>query len=163
MQLNQNTIEDILYEYVEQFRLIISPETWGSVLLECSKNEMLVLLFLYRKGESNMSQVAEYLNTPLNTATGIITRMENKKMVSRNRNPEDKRVVTIILTDIGKQQISEIIKNAAFYGQRLMNDLTQDEIKVFMNVLDKVIKMLREVNNRETQEVTKKIRKIPIE
>jgi len=163
LQLNQNTIEDILYEYVEQFRLIISPETWGSVLLECSKNEMLVLLFLYRKGESNMSQVAEYLNTPLNTATGIITRMENKKMVSRNRNPEDKRVVTIILTDIGKQQISEIIKNAAIYGQRLMNDLTQDEIKVFMNVLDKVIKMLREVNNRETQEVTKKIRKIPIE
>jgi DNA-binding MarR family transcriptional regulator len=163
LQLNQNTIEDILYEYVEQFRLIISPETWGSVLLECSKNEMLVLLFLYRKGESNMSQVAEYLNTPLNTATGIITRMENKKMVSRNRNPEDKRVVTIILTDIGKRQISEIIKNAAFYGQRLMNDLTQDEVKVFMNVLDKVIKMLREVNNQDTQEVTKKIRKIPIE
>lgn len=163
MQLNQNNIEDILFEYVEQFRLIISPETWGSVLLNCSKNEMLVLLFLYRKGESNMSQVAEYLNTPLNTATGIITRMENKKMVSRNRNPEDKRVVTIILTDIGTRQISEIIKNAVFYGQRLMNDLTQDELKIFMSVLDKVIKMLREVNNRDTQEVTKKIRKITIE
>ena len=163
MQLNQNSIEDILFEYVEQFRLIISPETWGSVLLNCSKNEMLVLLFLYRKGESNMSQVAEYLNTPLNTATGIITRMENKKMVSRNRNPEDKRVVTIILTDIGTRQISEIIKNAVFYGQRLMNDLTQDELKIFMSVLDKVIKMLREVNNRDTQEVTKKIRKITIE
>ncbi len=163
MQLNQNNIEDILFEYVEQFRLIISPETWGSVLLNCSKNEMLVLLFLYRKGESNMSQVAEYLNTPLNTATGIITRMENKKMVSRNRNPEDKRVVTIILTDIGTRQISEIIKNAVFYGQRLMNDLTQDELKIFMSVLDKVIKMLREVNNRDIQEVTKKIRKITIE
>ena len=163
MQLNQNNIEDILFEYVEQFRLIISPETWGSVLLNCSKNEMLVLLFLYRKGESNMSQVAEYLNTPLNTATGIITRMENKKMVSRNRNQEDKRVVTIILKDIRTRQISEIIKNAVFYGQRLMNDLTQDELKIFMSVLDKVIKMLREVNNRDIQEVTKKIRKITIE
>ncbi len=163
MQLNQNNIEDILFEYIEQFRLIISPETWGNVLMECSKNEMLVLLFLYRKGESNMSQVAEYLCTPLNTATGIITRMENKKMVSRIRNLEDKRVVTLILTDAGKQQINEIIKNFAYYGQLLMTDLTQEELKILHNVLDKVINMLRNVNHKDTQEVTKKIRKITIE
>ncbi len=163
MQLNQNNMEDILFEYIEQFRLIISPETWGNVLMECSKNEMLVLLFLYRKGESNMSQVAEYLCTPLNTATGIITRMENKKMVSRIRNVDDKRVVTLILTDAGKQQINEIIKNFAYYGQLLMKDLTQEELKILHNVLDKVINMLRSVNHKDTQEVTKKIRKITIE
>lgn len=121
------------------------------------------LLFLYRKGESNMSQVAEYLNTPLNTATGIITRMENKKMVSRNRNSDDKRVVTIILTDIGKQQIDGIIKNFARYGQRLMDDLTQDELKILMCVMDKVLNMLRDVQHQDNQEMTKKIRKIPIE
>ncbi|BCJ98607.1 MarR family winged helix-turn-helix transcriptional regulator [Anaerocolumna chitinilytica] len=163
MQLNQNNMEDILFEYIEQFRLIISPETWGNVLMECSKNEMLVLLFLYRKGESNMSQVAEYLCTPLNTATGIITRMENKKMVSRIRNVDDKRVVTLILADAGKQQINEIIKNFAYYGQLLMKDLTQEELKILHNVLDKVINMLRNVNHKDTQEVTKKIRKITIE
>lgn len=163
MQLNQNNIEEILFEYIEQFRLIISPETWGNVLMECSKNEMLVLLFLYRKGESNMSQVAEYLCTPLNTATGIITRMENKKMVSRIRNVDDKRVVTLILTDAGKQQINEIIKNFAYYGQLLMKDLTQEELKILHNVLDKVINMLRSVNHKDTQGATKKIRKITIE
>ncbi len=163
MQLNQNNIEDILFEYIEQFRLIISPETWGNVLMECSKNEMLVLLFLYRKGESNMSQVAEYLCTPLNTATGIITRMENKKMVSRIRNVDDKRVVTLILADAGKQQINEIIKNFAYYGQLLMKDLTQEELKILHNVLDKVINMLRSVNHKDTQGATKKIRKITIE
>lgn len=163
MQLNQNSIEDILFEYIEQFRLLISPEVLGNVLMECSKNEMLVLLFLYQKGESNMSQISEYLGTPLNTATGIITRMEKKKMVSRNRNSDDKRVVTIILTDTGKLQISEIIKNLARYGQRLMNDLTQNELEVLKNVLDKVINILREVNNGDTKEVTQKIRRIPIE
>lgn len=163
MQLNQNNIEDILFEYIEQFRLIISPETWGNILMECSKNELLVLLFLYRKGESNMSQVAEYLCTPLNTATGIITRMENKKMVSRIRNVDDKRVVTLILADAGKQQINEIIKNFAYYGQLLMKDLTQEELKILHNVLDKVINMLRNVNHKDTQEVAKKIRKITIE
>jgi DNA-binding MarR family transcriptional regulator len=163
LQLNPNNLEDILFEYVEQFRLLISPETWGNLLMECSKNEMLVLLFLYRKGESNMSQVADYLNTPLNTATGIITRMENKKMVLRNRNPQDKRVITLILTDVGKQQISEIIRNFAHYGQQLMNDLTQEEWKLLISVLDKVIHMLREVKQRDKQEATKKVRRITIE
>jgi DNA-binding MarR family transcriptional regulator len=163
LQLNQNNLEDILFEYVEQFRLLISPETWGNLLMECSKNEILVLLFLYRKGESNMSQVADYLNTPLNTATGIITRMENKKMVLRNRNPQDKRVITLILTEAGKQQISEIIRNFAHYGQQLMNDLTQEEWKLLMSVLDKVIHMLREVKQQDKQDPTKRVRKIIIE
>lgn len=163
MELNHKNIENILFEYVEQIRLIISPENWGNILLDCSKNELLVLLLLYRKDESNMSQIAEYLNVPLNTATGIITRMENKKMVLRNRYPEDKRVVAISLTDIGKQQMSEIIQNFVFYGKQLMTDLTQDEMKLLMSVLDKVINVLREVKLQDTQEMSKTVRKIIIE
>lgn len=163
MGLNENNFENILFEYVEKFRLIISPETWGNILLDCSKNELLVLLLLYQKGESNMSQIAEYLNVPLNTATGIIARMENKNMVMRNRYPEDKRVVAISLTSTGKLQMDEIMKNFFYYGKQLVSDLTKDEIDLLMSVLDKVINMLQEVKLQETQETCKKVRKIIIE
>lgn len=163
MELNHNNIENILFEYVEQFRLILSPDTWDNILLDCSKNEILVLLLLYRTNERNMSQIAEYLNVPLNTVTGIISRMEKKKMVSRDRYLEDKRVVTISLTEIGNQQIGEIIKNFVYYGERLFKDLTQDELKLLSHILDKVIGILKEVKIEKTQAVTKKIRRIVIE
>ena len=163
MELNQNNLEETLFEYVEQFRVLIEPETWGNILAECSKNELWVLLLLYRKGESNMSQIAEYLNVPLNTATGIISRMENKKMVDRNRHPDDKRVVTIALSDGGRRQMAEIIKNFSYYGRRIMGVLTQDELKLLGRVLDKVLKLLQEEKQQGSQEPPKKIRKIVIE
>jgi len=163
LELNQNNLEETLFEYVEQFRVLIEPETWGNILSECSKNEMLVLLLLYRKGESNMSQIAEYLNVPLNTATGIISRMENKRMVDRNRHPEDKRVVTIALTDGGNRQMAEIIKGFTYYGQQMMTVLTQEELKLLGRVLDKVINLLKEVKLQGTQEPPQRIRKITIE
>jgi len=163
LELNQNNFEETLFEYVEQFRVLIAPETWGNILAECSKNELLVLLLLYQKGESNMSQIAEYLNVPLNTATGIISRMENKKMVDRNRHPEDKRVVTITLSDGGRRQMAEIIKSFSYYGQRIMTVLTQDELELLGRVLDKVINLLKEVKLQGSQEPPKQIRKIVIE
>ena len=163
MELNQNNLEETLFEYVEQFRVLIEPEAWGNILAECSKNELWVLLLLYRKGESNMSQIAEYLNVPLNTATGIISRMENKKMVDRNRHPEDKRVVTIVLSDGGRGQMTGIIKSFAYYGQRIMTVLTQDELKLLGRILDKVINLLQEVKLQGSQEPPKKIRRIVIE
>lgn len=163
MELNQNNLEETLFEYVEQFRVLIEPETWGNILAECSKNELWVLLLLYRKGESNMSQIAEYLNVPLNTATGIISRMENKKMVDRNRHPDDKRVVTIALSDGGRRQMAEIIKNFSYYGRQIMGVLTQDELKLLGRVLEKVLKLLQEEKQQGSQEPPKRIRKIVIE
>lgn len=163
MELNQSSLEDLIFEYVDQFRVLAEPGTWGNILAECSKNELLVLLLLYRKGESNMTQIAEYLNVPLNTATGIINRMENKKMVDRNRCPDDKRVVTIALSDGGRRQMADIIKSFAYYGQRIMTVLTQDELKLLGRVLDKVISILQEEKQKSTQESSRKIRKIVIE
>ena len=163
MELNQTNLEETLFEYVEQFRVLIAPETWGNIMADCSKNELLVLLLLYRKGESNMSQIAEYLNVPLNTATGIISRMENKKMVDRNRHPEDKRVVTIALSDGGRKLMAGILKSFAYYGQRIMTVLTQEELQLLGRVLDKVINLLREVKQQGSQEPPKQIRKIAIE
>ncbi len=163
MELNFNNLEETLFEYVEQFRVLLAPETWGSIPAECSKNELLVLLLLYRRGECNMSQIADYLNVPLNTATGIITRMENKKIVLRNRHPEDKRVVTITWTEAGKQQLTEIIKGFTYYGRQLLTVLTPEELKLLGTVLDKVITLLKKAKLQDSQQPARKVRKILID
>lgn len=54
-----------------------------NILLDCSKNEVFVLLDLLRQGEVTMSELAGYLQVPLNTVTGIITRMEKKQLVEQ--------------------------------------------------------------------------------
>ena len=73
-------LEQGIFEYIDKFKLLVSPQTWENVLMDCSKNEVFVMLLLYRRDEANMTQIAEYIQVPLNTATGIVARMEKKEL-----------------------------------------------------------------------------------
>ncbi len=128
MKCSEETLENAILEYVNQIRLFIAPEIWGNILMDCSKNEIFVLLLLYRNTAASMTQLAEYIGVPLNTATGVVARMEKRALVCRQRNPEDRRVITVALTEKGRRQIVDIIKTMAGYGKRVVETLTTEEV-----------------------------------
>ena len=158
-------IEGMVFDYIDKVKYLLSPEIWGNDLFNCSKNEMFLLLLLFRTNDVNMSQIADYLNAPLNTATGIVTRLEKRGLVNRERNSEDKRVVTINLTNAGKGYIKEIIKEITHYGQLIMDSFTPDEIQLVFKLVDKVMDTLSGEGSRQANQQQKesKIRKILIE
>lgn len=156
-------LENIIFDYVDQIKELVSPEIWGNVLLNCSKNEILILMLLYRKSEVNMTQIAEYIGVPLNTATGIVARMEKKQMISRQRNMEDKRVVTIALASYGKQQLSNILDSFTSYGKKIMEALTSQELRVAEKVLEKILGVLKEERIEEADQFKKKVKRIVVE
>lgn len=154
-------IEQQIYQYFDQVKDLLSPEIWGNILLDCTKNEILVLWLLYQSKEVNMTQISEYIHAPLNTTSNIISRMEKRQLISRQRNHEDKRVVTITLGNKGEAQIQSIIKEVVFYGSKIMQSFSQEEIQLFTRMMDRVITILKEDHFRDTQR--QKVRKIPIE
>ena len=155
------TIEQQIYQYVDQIKDLLSSELWENILLDCTKNEILILWLLYQSKEVNMTQIADYIHAPLNTASGIITRMEKRKLVSRQRSQEDKRVVTITLGGKGEAQIQAIIKEVVFYGSKIMQSFSQEEIQIFTRMMDRVISIMKEEHMKDT--VHTKVRKITIE
>ncbi|WMJ90281.1 MarR family winged helix-turn-helix transcriptional regulator [Anaerocolumna sp. MB42-C2] len=154
-------IEQQIYKYVDQVKDLLSSEIWENILLDCTKNEILVLWLLYRTQEVNMTQIAEYIHAPLNTATGIISRMEKRKLISRQRSQEDKRVVTITLGIKGEAQIQSIIKEVVFYASKIMQSFSQEEIKLFVRMMDRVVDIMKEERIQDTQHQI--VRKITIE
>lgn len=159
--MDVGTIEQQIYQYVDQIKDLLSSELWENILLDCTKNEILVLWLLYQSKEVNMTQIADYIHAPLNTASGIITRMEKRKLVSRQRSQEDKRVVTITLGGKGEAQIQAIIKEVVFYGSKIMQSFSQEEIQIFTRMMDRVISIMKEEHMKDT--VHTKVRKITIE
>jgi DNA-binding MarR family transcriptional regulator len=164
MEQNFNQLEDIIFQYIDKFKLLFSADTWQNILMDCSKNELFVLLLLYRQNEVNMTQIADYLNVPLNTATGIVARMEKKEIIIRQRSPEDKRIVTISMTKEGKGYIQNIMKEFLHYGQLIMDSFTPEEIQLIFQTVDKGINVLtKEHKNIEESDQKKKVRKIEID
>lgn len=156
--------EDIMFKNIDGFKDIFFSNKLSTGFLEYSKNEILALLLIYRRDNVNMTDVAEYINAPLNTATGVITRLEKKRIVERRRDKEDKRVVKIYLTDEGKKQIKEQIDCICEYIKKIYLSLDSNEINTLIKVVNKIFSILKEDKSEITTEKKEnKIRRIIIE
>ncbi|WP_373483194.1 MarR family transcriptional regulator [Acetobacterium sp.] len=161
---SNGNLETMIFEYIDKIKYLLSPEIWGNELFNCSKNEVFVLLLLYRRSDVNMTQIADYLSVPLNTATGIVARMEKRDFLVRERSSEDKRVVTIKLTDAGRATIRDILNEMIRYGQLMMDSFTTEEVTLIFKLVEKVMDTLsRDASKIEAKPTEPKIRKIMIE
>lgn len=165
MKLNEQGISgetfQIIVDYIEEVKELLSSDLWDNIFLNCSKNEILIFWLLYQKSEVNMTEIAEYIHTPLNTATGIIDRMEKKELVVRTRSKEDKRVVLVGFSEKGMTQFQNLVNEMMYYGTKVMSSLTREEMQLFCKMSTKVMEVLRQEKKKES--IPKKVRKITIE
>jgi DNA-binding MarR family transcriptional regulator len=64
--------------------------------------QLLIMLEIDKVAGVNSSQVAKSVNLSAATVTNILDRLENKELISRVRDTQDKRKVGLYLTDNGK-------------------------------------------------------------
>lgn len=165
MSLNEfgvpELFSNVIVDYIDEVKELLSSELWENVFLNCSKNEVFVFWLLYRRGEVNMTEIAEYIHVPLNTATGIITRMEKSGLIVRTRSQEDKRVVNISFSEKGMAQFEALVGEITRYGMQVVRSFTEEEMALFYKMTSKIMEILRQENQKET--VSRKVRKITIE
>jgi DNA-binding MarR family transcriptional regulator len=108
------------------------------------------LLALYENGPLPPSQIARHMLVNSSTVTGVIDRLEQKELVSRQRNSPDRRIINIQLTPAGKK-LAEIapppIQQRVVDG---LQQLSQSELKQIILSLNKLTKML-DLQNLEVQ------------
>ncbi len=151
----------MIIDYIEEVKELLSSEIWENIFLNCSKNEALIFWLLYLKNEVNMSEIAEYIHVPLNTATGIVGRLEKNGLIVRTRSAEDKRVVLIGFSEKGQAQFQSLIGELMNYGMKIFCSFTEEEIALFLRMTAKAREVLRQEKKKET--APSKVRKITIE
>lgn len=148
-------------DYIEEIKELFTLDLWGNIFLNCSKNEVLIFWLLYRKGEVNMSEIADYIHVPLNTATGIVSRMEKNGLIERTHSREDKRIVLISFCEKGRAQFKALVDELLTYGMKVIGTLSADELKLLNNLFSKVKDVLKE--EKAMTKPVNKVRKITIE
>lgn len=158
--ISQETFQ-IIVDYIEEVKELLSSDIWENIFLNCSKNEVLIFWLLYQKSEVNMTEIAEYIHVPLNTATGIINRMEKNELIVRTRSQEDKRVVLVRFSENGMAQFQNLINELMYYGMKVISSFTKEEIDLFYKMTSKVKEVLGQEKKKEVS--SEKVRKIKIE
>ena len=106
--------------------------------LKVTMPQVMVMGFLTRKGESNMTDLANSLNVTTAAVTGVIDRLSRDGYVKRVNDPEDRRIVKVKLTKKGADLINTIRKHRTKMTMSLFSKVSQSDRQEYLRILEGV-------------------------
>ena len=92
--------------------------------------------------ELNMSELSRNLGVSNPTMTALIDRLVKAKMVNRERDKIDRRVVKVSLTDSGRETLKKLMNIRRREMEKILINLSQEEINNFLTSVEIVARLL---------------------
>src|SRR5256885_2856749 len=94
-----------------------------------------VLAILEADGPTPMSRLADQLGVAFSNLTGIVGRMEERGIVERVHDADDRRVVLAQLTPIGRDVVQKVEATRLEHMRQLVSALSPDEQETVLSAL----------------------------
>jgi DNA-binding MarR family transcriptional regulator len=94
-----------------------------------------ILAILESDGPTPMSRLADQVGVADPNLTGIIGRMEERRVVERVHDKADRRVVLARLTDTGRNVLKQVEETRLAHMRRLVGILTAEEQQTLLTAL----------------------------
>ena len=94
-----------------------------------------VLTILEVEGPLSMSHLADALGVSLASATGIVSRMEHRRLVERRHGDTDRRVVSVHPTRLGSEVFARLRRHRRDKLKKLLGHLSDAELAAFLTGL----------------------------
>jgi DNA-binding MarR family transcriptional regulator len=101
---------------------------------------------LQKHGPMPMTRVAEFLGSSLPTATGFVSRLEERGFVRREHDTKDRRVVLVNLTDAGAADVDALNQARERRMKAAIAQLSTREQAVLLTALRSLRSALERIN-----------------
>ncbi len=107
---------------------------------DLSQGRFLTLMVMNRTPDKsfNPSELAEKLGVTRPTITGLLDKLAKENLVERLHNEEDRRKISVILTDKGRKRLENMLPDYYFRIAGLMKGLSEAERAMMVELLDKI-------------------------
>lgn len=110
--------------------------------LDITLSQYHILAYLDQVESTTVSQLAQYLRVTSSAVTTMIDRLFRMDLVIRERDHEDRRVVTLRLSEDGKSVVDAFRKKQESIYTELFADLDDEELRQLTALLQKVTSTL---------------------
>jgi DNA-binding MarR family transcriptional regulator len=97
-----------------------------------------IVSMLERHGQMPMSRLADMLDVSLSNTSGVIDRLEERGLVERIRVSDDRRIVLVRSTDVGRRMIAEVEVLKDEMLQQVIDRLDDGQLGRLVQTLDDV-------------------------
>jgi len=101
--------------------------------------QWIALYYLKTKGRISQRDLSNLMNVADSSAGRLLDRLERDGFIKRERDLTDRRVTYVTLTKEGDRLISELMPIGDEFNNDLMKGISEEELKIYENVLKKMI------------------------
>ena len=130
-----NKMAKLLPKIMREFHLRVKSIITNEQL---SLSQIVILEYLFEKKSSNMSEIATILQLTMGRATGIVDDMIAKKLIKRERDANDRRIVKVCLLKKGEEMAEKIKMERRESFNSMFSILTEGERETYLNIITKV-------------------------
>jgi DNA-binding MarR family transcriptional regulator len=130
-------LNGIVQDIVKQIKCVDDAVANGPHT-ELNMQELRVVELLGVEGPQMMREISKHLSVAVNTVTNIVDNLERKGTVRRIRSEEDRRVIRVDLTDVGRKAYKASADAHLQFLRTMLKALTEDEQEIFLVLFRKI-------------------------
>lgn len=110
---------------------------FGDLLLK--KQQVMILFFIYEKKDTtSVKDIAAFLNVTPGAITQLVDNLVEKKLVKREKNMFDGRIINIMLTTNTEKQFNKFKDEYLKTASKSFDKLSDQELKQFIKLIQKI-------------------------
>ena len=113
-------------------------ESLNEVDLNLTKEQMVVLKKLHDQDGLNQNELAFLTLRNKSSLTRLLTKMENKKYITRKQSAEDKRINRVFITQLGRGIFQKTKPVMAALIKRMEKNISENERHQIIKILKKI-------------------------
>lgn len=134
---------DNFAQHMEEFICTILADNFTLSLINLK-----ALVFIFKHGDPpSQNKLSQMLCVERSYIVKIIDTLEQDDLLIRQVNPTNRRENLLVLTELGLELVNKVIAIIIKESNYLLNDVTPEEQKIFINVLDKIMLQTTKKNN----------------
>jgi|GEM_PF-623840 DNA-binding MarR family transcriptional regulator len=144
-----NILQRIMTSY-NDISKSINPK--GLLKINLTAAQIKLLTCFSDREELNMSELSRNLGVSMPTMTAMVDRLVNSKMVKRERDTIDRRIVRAGLTDSGREMLRKLVRIRKKEMEKILMNLTEEEMKGFLTSMEMVAQLLSKARRKRDTE-----------
>jgi len=127
---------------IEQILLSFKPQICEeSRLMELTLQQFRTLILLYTEGTMRMSNISCQLGIGMPAVTSLVGKLEEKGLVTREHNTEDRRVVLCFATKQGVVEVERFWRVRKEQINRIIGSLNEEEVKLVAQATEIILRV----------------------
>jgi DNA-binding MarR family transcriptional regulator len=100
-----------------------------------SNSQFRILMFIQKRPGAALQDVARHLGLTAPTTSTTVDEMVNNQLILRQPSTEDRRKITLTLTDQGQQTLEEVFEHSRLHLAGYLSPLSADEAEIVYQAL----------------------------